>query len=65
VRLPRFIFVSTWNESQVGLTEAPNGKSAGAQTAGVLCGFGKEPELKKMGADLILQDTTKLLDVLK
>jgi len=41
------------------------GKSAGAQTAGVLCGFGEEPELKKMGADLILADTTKLLDVLK
>lgn len=40
------------------------GKSAGAQTAGVLCGFGEEPELKKMGADLILQDTTRLLDVL-
>jgi HAD superfamily hydrolase (TIGR01509 family) len=41
------------------------GKSAGAQTVGVLCGFGEEPELQKMGADLILQDTTKLLDVLK
>ncbi len=41
------------------------GKSAGAQTVGVLCGFGEEPELKKMGADLILQDTTKLLDILK
>jgi HAD superfamily hydrolase (TIGR01509 family) len=41
------------------------GKSAGTQTVGVLCGFGEEPELKKMGADLILQDTTKLLDVLK
>jgi HAD superfamily hydrolase (TIGR01549 family) len=41
------------------------GKSAGAQTAGVLCGFGEEPELKKIGADLILADTTKLLDVLK
>jgi len=41
------------------------GKSAGAQTVGVLCGFGEEPELKRMGADLILQDTTKLLDVLK
>jgi len=40
------------------------GKSAGAQTVGVLCGFGEEPELQKMGADLILQDTTKLLDVL-
>jgi len=41
------------------------GKSAGAQTVGVLCGFGEEPELKKMGADLILADTTKLLEVLK
>jgi N-acetyl-D-muramate 6-phosphate phosphatase len=41
------------------------GKSAGAQTVGVLCGFGEEPELKKMGADLILSDTPKLLEVLK
>lgn len=41
------------------------GKSAGAQTVGVLCGFGEEPELKKLGADLILSDTPKLLDVLK
>jgi phosphoglycolate phosphatase-like HAD superfamily hydrolase len=40
------------------------GKSAGAQTVGVLCGFGEEPELQKMGADLILEETTKLLDVL-
>jgi HAD superfamily hydrolase (TIGR01509 family) len=40
------------------------GKSAGAQTVGVLCGFGEEPELQKMGADLILDDTTKLLDVI-
>ena len=41
------------------------GKSAGAQTVGVLCGFGEEAELRKMGADLILEDTTKLLDALK
>ena len=41
------------------------GKSAGAQIAGVLCGFGEEPELRKMGADVILEDTTKLLDVLR
>lgn len=41
------------------------GKSAGAQTVGVLCGFGEEPELRKMGADLILDDTTKILGVLK
>jgi HAD superfamily hydrolase (TIGR01549 family) len=41
------------------------GKSAGAQTVGVLCGFGEEPELRKMGADEILEDTTKLLKILK
>ena len=40
------------------------GKSAGAQTVGVLCGFGEEPELRKMGADEILEDTTKLLRIL-
>ena len=38
------------------------GKSAGTQTVGVLCGFGEEPELKKMGADVILKDTTKILE---
>jgi phosphoglycolate phosphatase len=41
------------------------GKSAGAQTVGVLCGFGEEYELRKMGADEILEDTTKLLKILK
>jgi len=40
------------------------GKSAGAQTAGVLCGFGERPELEKMGADVILEDTTKLLEII-
>ena len=40
------------------------GKSAGAQAVGVLCGFGEEPELKKMGADMILEDTTKLTKIL-
>ena len=40
------------------------GKSAGAQTAGVLCGFGEESELQKMGADIILKDTTELLKTL-
>jgi N-acetyl-D-muramate 6-phosphate phosphatase len=39
------------------------GKSAGAQTVGVLCGFGEEPELRKIGADEILEDTTKLLSI--
>jgi N-acetyl-D-muramate 6-phosphate phosphatase len=40
------------------------GKSAGAQTVGVLCGFGEEAELKKFGADEILSATPKLVDVL-
>jgi phosphoglycolate phosphatase len=40
------------------------GKSAGAQTVGVLCGFGEEPELLKMGAGLILKNTSELADVL-
>ncbi len=41
------------------------GKAAGAQTVGVLCGFGEEPELRKMGADEIIEDTTKLLEILR
>ena len=40
------------------------GKSAGAQTAGVLCGFGEEPELKKQGADVILKTTSDLAGLL-
>ncbi len=40
------------------------GKSAGAQTVGVLCGFGEEPELRRKGADLILKSTPELTDVL-
>jgi N-acetyl-D-muramate 6-phosphate phosphatase len=40
------------------------GKSAGAQTVGVLCGFGEEAELKSWGADLILENTSLLADVL-
>lgn len=40
------------------------GKSAGAQTVGVLCGFGEEPELRKMKADLILKTTKDLAEVL-
>jgi HAD superfamily hydrolase (TIGR01549 family) len=40
------------------------GKSAGAQTVGVLCGFGEEQELRDMGADLIISNTHKLVDVL-
>ncbi len=40
------------------------GRSAGAQTVGVLCGFGEEPELRKMGADMILEATTKLVELI-
>ncbi len=40
------------------------GKAAGAQTIGVLCGFGEEPELKRRGADLILENTSELADIL-
>lgn len=41
------------------------GKAAGAQTVGVLCGFGTEKELRRAGADLILNHTHELMSVLK
>lgn len=37
------------------------GKAAGAQTVGVLCGFGERDELEKAGADLILNSPVELL----
>ena len=40
------------------------GRSAKAQTVGVLCGFGEEDELKKLGADLILPTTADLTSIL-
>ena len=40
------------------------GKRAGAQTLGVLCGFGTEKELIKEGADMILPSTADLKDLL-
>ncbi|MEW6648869.1 MAG: HAD family hydrolase [Chloroflexota bacterium] len=36
------------------------GKAAGAQTVGVLCGFGGENELRRAGAGLILESTAEL-----
>ena len=36
------------------------GEAAGAQTVGVLCGFGEEPELRQLGADLILKSTADI-----
>lgn len=42
-----------------------SGKRAGMQTVGVLCGFGREKELCKAGADLILASTADLIHYLK
>jgi N-acetyl-D-muramate 6-phosphate phosphatase len=41
------------------------GNKAGAQTVGVLCGFGEERELLHAGADLILASTPLLVDALQ
>ena len=41
------------------------GKVAGAQTVGVLCGFGEQPELRQRGADIILATTAELVHVLE
>jgi phosphoglycolate phosphatase-like HAD superfamily hydrolase len=41
------------------------GKAAGAQAAGVLCGFGTKDELLKAGADLILENTADLVKILE
>lgn len=41
------------------------GMAAGAQTVGVLCGFGTEDELREAGAGLILRTTSDLLGVLE
>jgi len=38
--------------------------AAGAQSVGVLCGFGEEDELREAGADLILKSTALLSDKL-
>ena len=40
------------------------GKAAGAQTVGVLCGFGEEDELREHNADMILSITADLERVL-
>lgn len=40
------------------------GRRAGAQTVGVLCGFGERRELERAGATLILNKTAELTDVL-
>ena len=40
------------------------GKAAGAQTVGVLCGFGERAELERRETDLILETTSELANVL-
>ncbi len=40
------------------------GKAAGAQTIGVLCGFGSESELLRCGADLVIPSTAELAGIL-
>jgi len=40
-------------------------RSAGAQSVGVLCGFGEKDELLEVGADLILEETSELVGVLQ
>ena len=41
------------------------GRAAGAQTVGVLCGFGEEAELREHAADMILSMTAELVQVLE
>jgi len=43
------------------VTDIQAGKRAGAQTVGVLCGFGEEKVLKHAGADLIIDNTPDLI----
>ena len=40
------------------------GRMAGAQTAGLLCGFGQEDELHNAGADVVIKDPADLLRLL-
>lgn len=40
-----------------------SGRAAGAQTVGVLCGFGEREELERAGADLILSTTADLASI--
>jgi HAD superfamily hydrolase (TIGR01549 family) len=46
------------------IVDIQSGKSAGAQTIGVLCGFGRAKELERVGADLVLSSTVEITDIL-
>ena len=39
-------------------------RAAGAQSIGVLCGFGEEKELENAGADLIIEQTSFIPNIL-
>jgi phosphoglycolate phosphatase-like HAD superfamily hydrolase len=41
------------------------GKEVGAKCFGVLWGYGSSIELKKVGADLLVQDTQETLDYIE
>lgn len=65
-----------WAAAQMGLppenclmvgdttVDIRSGRAAGAQTVGVLCGFGRPDELARAGADLLLESTAELSNVL-
>lgn len=46
------------------IVDIKSGKSAGAQTIGVLCGFGTEKELKRVEPDMILSTTKQVSEIL-
>ena len=58
--------ISPKNILMVGDTtvDIKTGKRAGAQTLGVLCGFGTERELEREGADKLLPSTADLKEIL-
>jgi N-acetyl-D-muramate 6-phosphate phosphatase len=45
------------------IVDVQSGRSAGAQTVAVLCGFGSYKELKRAGADLIVSSTPDIVSV--
>jgi N-acetyl-D-muramate 6-phosphate phosphatase len=62
----KLLGVSAENCLMVGDTrvDITAGRRAGAQTAGVLCGFGGRADLRRAGADVILESTPDLLALL-
>jgi HAD superfamily hydrolase (TIGR01549 family) len=46
------------------IVDIRSGKTAGAQTVGVLCGFGTANELERSGSDMILSSTSEIQNFL-